>query len=186
MSDAPVEAPAEVSVTPGSSASRWISLGLGIALVTASVVNTAATLGFPSNAPVEWLMSAFICASLFVGAVALIVLGIVWRRPAVPVTRVSVWSILALAIAGIALIGWLLTTGIARVTGEPLRYMIDAGFPMLSSWPWLFAIVAGVVGLRRGSGTANAVLAWSGVAAGLLMVAAAVVPAVLYGLGIGD
>ena len=147
-------------------------------------------LNFPGNAPVEQFYCAAVVLDIAAGFVASTTGAIIAAttrsrlRPSSPVTIAGV------VLVGVALAGWLWLSGIGIVlrlpTGERGRYMYDAAGAVFFGIPWIVGTVLCAFGYRRQGSRVNSVLAVLGTIVGLALLAATVVSAVLYGLGLTD
>jgi len=147
-------------------------------------------LNFPSNAPVEQIYCAAVVIDIAAGfAVATTgaIIAATSRRPLRPSSGATIAGVI---LVGVALVGWILLSGIGIVlrlpTGERGRYMYDAAGAVFFGIPWIVGTALCAYGYRRDGSRANAVLAMLGTVVGLALLAATVASALLYGLGLTD
>jgi len=193
---APYTAGPSASSVPQQPADRSAALipgiGAGVLLV-AAVVNFTATLGFPSNAPIEWFWSLGITLDLIGGFVALLVVAVARARRTherVPAAGVRPLAIVAAGLAVLTVLAWLLLGGaefLAKLAGgERLRYYMDVNGAFFAGIPWMLAIVFGAISIRRDRPVLHNVLAIGAVVIGMLVLAASLFSSIAYGLGLTD
>ena len=159
-------------------------------LVIGAMVNIAFGARFPGNAPVEQLFMIAIAILLFMGGVVLVIFAVLaGARRSVPLVpeRTSPLSVAALVLVGVVFVAWLffalLPTLGAIGGGDDARYMTQTGILVLFGAPWIVGLVFATLSLRSG-GRRTALLAGIALALSLLLVVAAVVASVLYGVGL--
>lgn len=145
---------------------------------------------FPENAPVEQFYCAAVVLDIAAGFVIATTGAIIATRHRYPLKRSSVATIVGLILVAVALGGWIWLSGIGIVlrlpTGDRARYMYDAAGAVYFGIPWIVGTMLCAYGYRRGGSRRNAIRGLVGVVVGLALLAATVISAVLYGLGLTD
>jgi hypothetical protein len=178
--------------------SRAVLIGVAGAALLAAVLTAVGSANFPSAAPVEQLYAFGLIVDLIavVAAVgALLIVEYVRRgtpgRLAAPVnTRPSVFAIIAVALAAIALVAFA-TTGAGEqlgylVQGIRGRYMYWTGGLFLVGIPWALAAIFGAWGFRPRANPATNILAAIALVIWLLIAALTTTAALIYGAGLSD
>jgi len=209
---APVEAPpvqppppAHAPVVPGPPAafsvvwhSRVVLFGVIAAAAVSAILTAIGSANFPSAAPVEGLYAIglivdLVAVVLSVGAVTIV--EFVRRgnadRALLPVNRrPSVFAIIAVALAAIALIAWAAGGGFEQFVylaqGLRTRYMYATGSLFVAGIPWALAAIFGALGFRPRGNTATNVLAVIAIVIWVGLAALTVTAAIVYGLGLSD
>ena len=170
-----------------------LTLGVGVALLAAAIVNVVATFGFPGNAPVEQLYSFGITVDLLVAGIVLVVRAAVHRRRPRAAQRpaaVSALSVAALVLAVAVAIGALLFGGLQNfglaVDGERLRYMYASAGTFYLGAAWCLSFIFGAVGYRSGGGRANTLLSLGALAVSGLLLVFLLIASITYGLALTD
>lgn len=170
-----------------------LALGVGVSLLVAAVVNVAATVGFPGNAPVEQLYSFGITIDLLVAGIVLVVRASVHRRrprAAAAPPRAGTLAIVALVLAVASVLATLFLGGIDNVAlaadGERLRYMNASAGAFYSGAAWSLSFIFGVVGYRTGGGRVNAVLSTAALVLSGVVLVFLLVASISYGLALTD
>ena len=177
---------------------RALLIGVGaLALVTmiATVVGAA---GFPSNAPVEQIYAFGVIVDMVAVTIAIgILIAVELRRRAdpnrlgLPVNpRPSAFAIVAVIMAGLTLLAWVVGDGPTQVIdlaqGFRARYMYHTGGLFAAGIPWALSLIFGAWGFRPKANTATNVLAIVAVVIGGLLAVVAAVAALVYGAGLSD
>jgi len=159
----------------------------GLAVV-GLVLNVLGGAGFPSNAPVEWIMNAGLTIDIVAVALACgIGAGVSTRmRPARP-SRVLPW--LGLGFGVVAVVAWAVTSGGMWESLLGLgrgRYMDDTGGVFTVGIGWVLGGAFSAYGVRRRqAGHLNAA-AWCGVAMWAIVLVGVVASALLYAADLTD
>lgn len=172
---------------PVGSRSFPLLVAAAASAAVAAIVNVAGLLGFPPNAPVEFVFAVGITLDLVAIAVALGVAAVGARRARLVSARsipAIVGSGLAVGALVLALLGGGLDGAVQLAAGTG-RYMDAAGGVFFGGVLWVLAAVFGATGYRRGGSPTN-VFALVALALPGLLVAWAVASSVLYGLGLTD
>jgi len=178
--------------------SRAVLIGVG-ALATLAAIGTAiGAFGFPNNAPIESFYAFGVVVDMIAVVIALIILTITeFRRRADPVRlglpvnpRPSVFAIIAIAMAGLTLLAWVVGGGptqlIDLAQGLRARYMYNTGGLFAAGIPWALSLIFGAWGFRPKGHTVTNVLAIAAITIGGLLAVVAVVAALVYGAGLSD
>lgn len=186
--------PSPVAAHPGPDPYRTATLspwGHAVAAVLALVgivLNVVGGAGFPSNAPVEWIMNAgltIVMVAVFIACT--IGFGVSVRmRPARP-SLVFPW--LGLGFAALALVGWALTsqglwdTLLADGRG---RYMNDTAGAFTLGIPWALGAIFSAYGVRgRTKSYLNAV-SFTGIGLWAVVLLGVLASALLYAADLTD
>lgn len=147
-------------------------------------------LNFPSGANIEEVLWGGITVDIAIGLLVAAIGALIaaWHR--FVLASGSAVTVVGVVMVGIALAGWIWLSGIGIVqrlpTGARARYMYDVSGAFYFGIPWIVGTILCVYGYRRGGRRVDAVLGLIGAVVGLLLLAATVTSAVLYGLGLTD
>lgn len=178
--------------------SRILLIAVAVLAIVAAVLTTVGGQGFPYNAPIEQLYCFGLTVDLVGTVIALGALTVVEfmrradpaRRALAVSTRPSVFAIIALALSVFALIAWTIGGGLFELidllSGMRTRYMNHTFGLFIAGIPWALGMVFGVWGFRPGGHRTTNVLALVAIAIGLLLAAASVAAALVYGAGLSD
>jgi hypothetical protein len=201
MSETPppyTAAPTRVVPTVAIWHSRAFLIGVGALAVLAGVATAIGGVNFPNNAPVESLYAFGVVVDMIAVVVTIVILTIVeFRRRADPVrqalpvnTRPSVFAIVAIGMAVLTLLAWVVGDGPAQVIdlaqGLRARYMYHTGGLFVAGIPWVLSLVFGAWGFRPKANAVTNGLAIAAVAIGGLLAVVAAVAALVYGTGLSD
>lgn len=188
---APPLAPAQVYRYPASTPQAVIRSIFGALLIVAGIVTAVFGSMFPYNAPIESFMNFGLIAVLCGAGVTLLIFASLtvnrMSRPTIP-GRTSPLAITGLSLNAVTLLIWAVFTAPvigALAAGDGLRYMTMAGAVFFLGFVWSTGTVLSVMSLRAVGG-ATRVLAAISLVIGMILVAAAVTPAVIYGLGLSN
>jgi hypothetical protein len=163
---------------------------IGALFAIGAIVNLAATGGFPSNAPVEMLVSFLLTIDMIIVAVLLAIFAVLaGTRRSVPVApgRTSPMSVAALILAAVATVAWLLFGIVpsigALASGSLLHYTDEVGVLAIFGIPWVLATVFGALSLRSG-GPRTVLFGSLALGAGVVLLIAALTASVLYSMGL--
>ncbi len=166
---ATVPAPAPVPAMPATAAvvsyvtiwhSRALLIGVAAFAALAGIGTSIGAFGFPDNAPVESIYAFGIVVDMLAVVIALAILTITeYRRRTDPVRlglpvnpRPSVFAILAVALAGLTLLAWVVGEGptqlIDLAAGLRARYMYHTGGLFAAGIPWALSLIFGAWGFR--------------------------------------
>lgn len=157
----------------------------GLLLVSA-IGNFALSFGFPSNAPVEWILNAGTSLTLLMAAVTLGILAFTIARTSRPKPLVG-WdpfAVTGVILTGVAFLMWLVLGGgmfVVHAVAGGLRYMYDVNGIFWAGFPWVLGMIFGALGYRHGAGAKN-LLAYLAVGVGLLLIVPTIASAVIYAL----
>ncbi len=178
--------------------SRAVLIGVAAFAALAGIGTAIGAASFPTNAPVESIQAFGVVVDMIAVVVALVILMVVeFRRRADPVRlglpvnpRPSVFAIIAIVMAGLTLLAWVVGGGPTQVIdlaqGLRARYMYHTGGLFIAGIPWALSLIFGAWGFRpKGNRVTNA-LAIAAVAVGGLLAVVAVVAALVYGAGLSD
>ena len=157
----------------------------GLLLVSA-IGNFALSFGFPSNAPVEWILNAGTSLTLLMAAVTLGILAFVIARTNNPKPLVGrdAFAVTGAILTGVAFLMWLLLGGgafVVHAVAGGLRYMYDVNGIFWAGFPWVLGMIFGALGYRHGAGSKN-LLAYLAVGVGLLLIVPTIASGVIYAL----
>jgi hypothetical protein len=197
MTPPPAQAPAPVYyVTIWHSYAVLIGVG---ALALLTVIGTAVgASGFPGAAPIEQLYAFGVIVDMVAVVIAIAILIVVeYRRHAdpnrlgLPVNqRPSVFAIIALVMAVLTVLAWVVGAGPAQVIdllqGLRARYMYHTGGLFVAGIPWALSLIFGAWGFRPRANPLTNALAITAVAIGGLLAVEAVVASLVYGAGLSD
>ncbi|MFT4285493.1 MAG: hypothetical protein QM598_11735 [Protaetiibacter sp.] len=159
--------------------------GLAIVGIALNVVGGA---GFPSAAPVEWLMNAGITIDLVAVAIACgIGFGVSLRARPVRPSLVFPW--LGLGLAAVAVVFWAATAGGMFDTvflGGRGRYMEDVAGPFYLGVPWTLGAVFSAYGVRGRTRPLLNAAAWTGIGLWAIVLVGAIASALLYAADLTD
>jgi hypothetical protein len=161
---------------------------VGALAMLALVVNTVGLVGFPANAPVEQIYALGINVDLLAIAVVSAI-GAVLSRRGYPLKAATRFATVALVLAAVAVVVWIVAGGIGAIVGLALgsgRYMYAAGGLFYGGALWVLATIFGSHAVRRGGRRDNNVVAFVALAVAGCLVLFAVVSSVIYGLGLTD
>ncbi|WP_166867522.1 hypothetical protein [Salinibacterium sp. ZJ70] len=182
---------AYVPVVDPARTTRPTPAGHGTVLVistAAFITNLVAGIGFPSNAPAEWLVNAGIGLALFATMVVSGVgLAVSLRRGLVRPNRVFPW--LAFGFALISTMVWLAySAGLWETLAGTGRgaYVVDVGGAFLTLPLWAAAPMFAGFALRRRGPALGTALSWAAIVLWVALVAGVVASAVLYSAGLTD
>jgi len=166
----------------------WGHLVVAALAVVGLTLNVIGGAGFPSNAPVEWVMNAGITIDIVAVALACgIGIGVSARmRPARP-SRVFPW--LGLAFAAVALVIWAVMSGGMWETLLGLgrgRYMDDTSGAFVAGIGWALGGIFSAYGLRRRQPAQLNAAAWAGIALWAVVLVGVVASALLYAADLTD
>ena len=188
----PVSAAPTVRECSGQSVvlTRTVAIGL----LVAGLINIAGLLGFPQNAPVEWVVAFGISLSLIVAAVVLFLHSFVIaaRPPGLSARGEKLGALTILAVIfSVVAGGAALAIGGAEqlwlfVQGARLRYLHETGGVFFFGVLWVLGIAFGTVAFRRGGGRLNTGLASAAIVLGCLVLIPTVTASIIYGLGLSD
>ena len=188
----PVSAAPTVHECSGQSVvlTRTVAIGL----LVAGLINIAGLLGFPQNAPVEWVVAFGISLSLIVAAVVLFLHSFVIaaRPPGLSARGEKLGALTILAVIfSVVAGGAALAIGGAEqlwlfVQGARLRYLHETGGVFFFGVLWVLGIAFGTVAFRRGGGRLNTGLASAAIVLGCLVLIPTVTASIIYGLGLSD
>ena len=189
---APSVAPAPVYRYPASTLHAGIRGAIGGALLLAAGITAAYGFAFPYNAPVEQVMNFGLIMVLVGAGLTLIIFAVrtasKMSRPTVP-GRTSPLAITGIVLTAVGVLAWLAFSLLpslgALAEGDRLRYMTLAAGPFFLGFVWSTGLVMGAMAIRAVGG-ATRLLSSISVVLGMIVVIAAVVPAVLYGLALTD
>ena len=180
-----------VPVIDPSRTTRMTPWGLVVVLVASTaafVANLVGGLGFPANAPAEWMLNAGLGLMLFATMVVSGVgFAVALRKGLVRPSRVFPWLGLALALVGVA--SWVLTSGGLWQTlfeGGRGNYVADVGGAFFASPLWAMAPMFAALGLRRGGHPAPTVAGWLAIVLWAVVAAGVATSALLYAAGLTD
>jgi len=187
---APASAP--VYRYPVSTLHAGIRGGIGGVLILAAGIAAAYGFRFPYNAPVEQVMNFGLILVLAGAGLTLVIFAFLtasrMSRPTVP-GRTSPLAITGIVLTAVGVLAWLAFSLLpslgALAEGDRLRYMTLAGGPFFLGFVWSTGLVMGTMAIRAVGG-ATRILSIISVVLGMMVVVAAVVPAVLYGLALTD
>ncbi len=192
----PVTAPVASYVTIWHS--RAVLIGVGAFAALAGIGTAIGAFGFPNNAPVESIYAFGVVVDMIAVVIALIILTITeYRRRADPVRlglpvnpRPSVFAIIAIAMAALTLLAWVVGDGptqlIDLAQGRRARFMYHTGGLFAAGIPWALSLIFGAWGFRPKGHTVTNVLAIVAIAIGGVLAVVAVVAALVYGAGLSD
>jgi len=189
---APAFAPAPIYRYPASTLHAGIRGAIGGVLIVAAVISAVFGNMFPYNAPVEQIMNFGLILVLAGAGVTLLIFAALtiskMSRPTVPgrTSPLAITGLVLTAIGVLAVIFFSLLPSFSYLQdGDRLRFMGLAGGPFFLGFVWGPGIVMGTLALRAVGGKSRlfAILA---VALGMIVVVAAVIPAILYGLALTD
>ena len=178
--------------------SRALLIGVGAFAALAGIGTAIGAVSFPNNAPVESVYAFGIVVDMIAVVVTLVILTIVeFRRRAdparqgVPINkRPSVFAIIAVGMAAVTVIAWVVGDGPAQVIdlaqGLRARFMYHTGGLFAAGIPWVLSLVFGAWGFRPKGHAVTNVLAIVAVVIGALLAVVAVVAALVYGAGLSD
>jgi len=163
------------------------AVAAGLALM-GIVLNVIGGAGFPSNAPVEWIMNAGITIDIVAVFLACAIgFGISLRVRPVRPSRVFPW--LGLGFSALALLGWAsMSAGLWETlfgTGRG-RYMDDVFGAFLLGIPWVLGAVFSAYGLRRRTKPVLATASWAGIALWAVVLLGVLSSALLYAADLTD
>ncbi len=163
------------------------AVAAGLALV-GIVVNVVAGAGFPSNAPVEWIMNAGLTIDLVAVFIACLIGFIVSlrRRPARPAI---VFPWLSAAVALLSLVIWAFASqGLweTLLLGGRGRYMNDTGGAFVAGIPWAIGAIFGAYGLRARTKPHLNALSWAAIGLWAIVLLGVLASAVLYAMDLTD
>lgn len=154
----------------------------------ALIANLVAGIGFPSNAPAEWLVNAGIGLALFATMVVSGVgLAVSLRRGLVRPNRVLPW--LAFGFGLVSTVVWLAySTGLWATLAGTGRgaYVADVGGAFLTIPLWSIAPMFAGFALRRRGPALGTTLSWAAIVLWVVLVAGVVASALLYSAGLTD
>lgn len=168
--------------------SPWGHLLVLVLAIVGIVLNVIGGAGFPSNAPVEWIMNAGITIDLVAVALACGIGLLVARsrrlaRPA----RVFPW--LGLGFAVVSLLAWALaSTGLWEtlfLEGRG-RYMNDVGGAFYLGVPWALGAIFSAYGVRGNTKPHLNAAAYVGIALWAVVLAGVLASALLYAADLTD
>ena len=167
---------------------------VAIEMVVAGLINIAGLLGFPQNAPVEWVVTFGISVSLIVAAVVRLLHSFVIaaRPPGLSARgeKLGALTILAVIFSVIADCAALAIGAAGQlwlfVQGARLRYLYETGAVFFFGVLWVPGIASGSVAFRRGGGRLTTGLASAANVVGCLVLIPTVTASIIYGLGLGD
>ncbi len=178
--------------------SRALLIGVG-ALAVLTVIGTAVgASGFPGAAPIEQLYAFGVIVDMVAVAIAIgILLVVEYRRRSdpnrlgLPVNqRPSIFAILALVMAVLTVVAWVVGTGptqvIDLIQGLRARYMYHTGGLFAAGIPWALSLIFGAWGFRPRANPLTNALAIAAVAIGGLLAVEAIVASLVYGAGLSD
>jgi len=178
--------------------SRALLIGVAALALLAGIGTAVGSSGFPGAAPVEQIYAFGVIVDMIAVVVALGVMIVVeYRRRADPArrelevnTRPSVFAIIAIVMAVLTVVAWVVSGGPTQLLdlaqGLRARYMYHTGGLFIAGIPWVLSLVFGTWGFRpRGYAVTN-VLAAAAVAIGGLLAIVATVAALVYGAGLSD
>lgn len=165
-----------------------VTIALGATALLAAIVNSAFSGLFPGQPPVETIYNFGITVDFIAVAIFALVRVLVLsrRQRAAAPARLSVFGIVAAAIATLVLIGWLAFGGFGYWAGGMSRYMTASGAMFYLGVPWVLTLVFGELSLRRSDSRVNRALSIAALAVGGLIGVLSVAAAVIYGLGMSD
>jgi hypothetical protein len=178
--------------------SRALLIGVGALAVLTVILTAVGASGFPGAAPVEQLYAFGVIVDMVAVAIALGVMTFVeYRRRAdpnrlgLPVnTRPSVFAIIALVMAVLTVLAWIVGTGPQQVIdllqGLRARYMYHTGGLFVAGIPWALSLIFGAWGYRPRANVLTNVLAIVAVSIGGLLAVEAIVASLVYGAGLSD
>lgn len=187
----PIVLPAESmtpTVLPAGSPTRSPVLlwSVAIAATVGLLVNLTGMFQFPNNAPIEVIYALGISIDLMAVIVASVV-GAVLARRGYPLREKTAITSVALVLAGVATLIWVVAGGIWSIVGLAqgnARYMNAAGGLFLGGFLWVLALVFASHGYRRGGSSRNNLFAIIALAVVGALVLFAIVSSVMYGLGL--
>ncbi|PZQ88099.1 MAG: hypothetical protein DI534_11525 [Leifsonia xyli] len=163
------------------------AVAAGLALVGIAL-NVGGGAGFPSSAPVEWIMNAGITIDLVAVLVACgIGFGVSLRQRAVRPALVFPWLGLALALVGF--FSWAVMSGglfETLIFGGRGRYMTDIGGAFYTGVAWTLGAIFSAYGLRGRTRPAPNIAAWVGIGLWALTLIGVVTSALLYAADLTD
>jgi len=183
--------PVPAAVPASALTARLSPWGHGIAAMLAFagiVLNIAGGAGFPSNAPVEWLMNA----GLTIDMIAVLIASCIGfavslrMRPARP-SRLFPW--LGLGLAALALLAWAVSSGgmwDTLLAGGRGRYMNDTAGAFLLGIPWALGAIFSAYGVRGRTRPLLNVAAFAGIALWAVVLVGVVASALLYAADLTD
>ncbi len=178
--------------------SRALLIGVAALAALAGVGTAIGAAGFPGNAPVESIYAFGIVVDMIAVVVVLVILTIVeFRRRADPVRlglpvnpRPSVFAIIAIALAALTLLSWVVGGGptqlIDLAQGLRTRYMYHTGGLFAAGVPWSLSLIFGAWGFRPKAHRVTNALAIAAVSITGLLAVVAVIAALVYGAGLSD
>lgn len=176
---------------PAGAATRSpvLLLGVGIAAIVGLIVNSVGLAGFPNNAPVEAIYALGIGLD-FLAIVVTCGVGWAMSRRGYPLRSETPTAIVALILAGAAVVAWVFFGGIGSIVElippDRGRYMYAAGGLFYGGALWVLAVIFGAHAFRRGGTPRNNLLAILAIAIPAVLVAYAVASSVIYGMGLTD
>jgi hypothetical protein len=159
----------------------------GLALV-GIVLNVLGGAGFPSNAPVEWIMNAGITIDLVAVFIACAIgFGITLRRRPARPSLVFPW--LGLGLTAVALIAWALASqGLwdTLLTGGRGRYMYDTAGAFYLGIPWALGAIFSAYGVRGRTRPHLNAVAFTGIGLWAITLLGVLASALLYAADLTD
>jgi hypothetical protein len=189
---APTVAPAPVYRYPASTLYAGIRGAIGGVLIIAALVTAGYGLAFPYNAPIEQAMNFGLIMVLAAAGLMLIIFAVrTATKMSVPTVpgRTSPLAITGLALTSVGVLAWLAFSLFPSLgvlgDGNRLRFMTLAAGPFFLGFVWSTGLVMGTMAIRAVGG-ATRILSVISVVLGMIVVVAAVVPVILYGLALTD
>ena len=178
--------------------SRALLIGVGVLAALVGIATAVGGVNFPSAAPVESAFAFGILVDMIAVVVTIAIMTVVeYRRRADPVrqglpvdTRRSVFAIVAVGLAVLTLVVWIVGDGPRQVIdlaqGLRARYMYHTAGLFFAGIPWVLSLVFGAWGFRPKANAMTNGLAIAAVAVSGLLAVVAAVAALVYGAGLSD
>lgn len=175
-----------------------VLIGVGAVALLAAIATGVGGASFPFNAPVEQIYAIGVIVDLVAVAIAMTIFTIVeFRRRADPVrqslapdTHASVLAIVALILAGVTVLAWVIDGGAGQLIdlaqGLRGRYMFHTGGLFIAGIPWVLSLVFGAWGFRPQGNRNTDIFALIAIAVGAVLAVIAAAASLIYGSGLSD